>query len=43
MYTINFIQNVSHILADFDVFVVHFLAYHSTQFKTGTFWLSTYK
>ena len=40
MYTINFMQNVSHILKDFDMFDVHFLAYHCTQFKTETFWLS---
>lgn len=39
MYTTNFMQNVSHILTDFDMFDVHFLAY-CTQFKTETFWLS---
>lgn len=44
MYTINFMQNVSHISTDFDVLVVvHFLAYHCTKLKTKTVWLSTYK
>ena len=43
IHTNNYMQNACHISTYFDLFVVHFLGNHCTQFKLETLWLSTWR